>query len=99
MYLLSLHSIDTPNEDIDTFLSEKKVVFNQIAFPPRDERDPWDYLPILKKLGSIHFNYARFYLSSLELDKTACFFQDCEFFDTWYMKDYISTSFYPQCLT
>lgn len=92
MYLLSLHSIDTPNEDIDTFLSEKKVVFNQIAFPPRDERDPWDYLPILKKLGSIHFNYARFYLSSLELDKTACFFQDCEFFDTWYMKDYISTS-------
>lgn len=92
IYLLSLQTTETLDEAIDPFLKERKVVFTQVAFPIRDERDPCDYLPILKKLGSIHFNYSKFFLPSLDLENTACFFQDCEFFDTWNINDYIPTS-------
>lgn len=73
---------------VATKLKESTIVFNFIAFPVRDGRDNWDYEPILKKIGKIHFNYCKFYLSHLDLKESQCFFQDCEFFDNWYIQDY-----------
>ncbi len=73
---------------VENLLKESKIVFNYIAFPVRDERDDEDYKAILNKLGRIHFNYCKFYLSWIEITESECFFQDCEFFDSWYIHDY-----------
>jgi len=73
---------------VEKKLKESTIVFNNIAFPVRDERDNEDYEPILNKLGKIHFNYCKFYLSWLDIKEAECFFQDCEFFSNWYIHNY-----------
>lgn len=73
---------------IEDKLKNTTVVFNFIAFPVRDSRDDWDYKIVLNKLGKIHFNYCKFYLPYLEIENTQCFFQDCEFYDNWSIKNY-----------
>lgn len=39
----------TKESDIFHFCKEEKVIFNDIFFPCRDARDPFDYFKILKK--------------------------------------------------
>lgn len=62
-----------------------EIVLTNIVFPFRDSRDDFDYLGILKKLNSIHFNYCEFNLNSLDLNSTYCFYQDCIFHNKWYI--------------
>jgi hypothetical protein len=64
------------------------VVFNQIHFPNSDRGERFDYLKILKKLKAIHFNCCHFYISSLEIGNTKCFFQDCEFHKRWPLNNF-----------
>jgi uncharacterized protein YjbI with pentapeptide repeats len=76
------------SEHIQKILKDATIVFNFIEFPTRDERDQEDYEPILNLLGKIHFNYCKFYLPYLNLKNIQCFFQDCEFFDSWSIYNY-----------
>jgi len=77
---------------IDEFLEAKikdvTIVFNHITFPVYDERDSWNYIPILQKLGKIHFNYCKFYVAWMELAEVEVYFQDCEFYDCWNLQNY-----------
>lgn len=91
------------NDDINHLLKRKKIVFSHVVFPIRDERDNWDYEPILSALGSIHFNYCNFFLSWLDLKQTKCFFQDCEFYNDWQLQNYeilsnIKSVIYQECI-
>lgn len=78
---------------IDEFLEEKikeqVVVFNHIAFPVYDERDNWSYVVLLQRLGKIHFNYCKFYVSWVKLPKIEVYFQDCMFYDCWNLQNYV----------
>ncbi len=99
-YLMGKSSND--GEAITHFLKKQTIVFNCIAFPVRDSRDTFDYLPLLRRIKKIHFNYCKFYLSFLELKSTECFFQDCEFYDNWIMCDYqllenVDNTIYQAC--
>jgi uncharacterized protein YjbI with pentapeptide repeats len=83
-------------------LKEQIVVLSHIAFPKRDSRDFFDYIPMLQNLGKIHFNYCEFYLGYIKLPSIECFFQDCEFYVHWSIYDYyplenISNVIYQQC--
>ncbi len=77
---------------IDEFLEAKirdvTIILNHIAFPVYDERDSWNYIPLLQKLGKIHFNYCKFYVAWMELPGVEVFFQDCEFDDYWNLQNY-----------
>jgi uncharacterized protein YjbI with pentapeptide repeats len=70
------------------FLREHIVVFDHIAFPKSENGGYFDYIPVLQKLGKIHFQNCMFYISSINLLFSECFFQDCEFFDHWHLSDY-----------
>jgi len=87
---VSAYLIDEP--PIDEFLEAKikdvTVVFNHIAFPVYYERDSFNYIPILQKLGKIHFNYCKFYVAWMELPEVKVYFQDCEFYDCWNLQNY-----------
>lgn len=69
-------------------LLDSTIVFNHIAFPIFDGRDHWNYEPILNLLGSLWFNYCRFYVSSINLKTAKVYFQDCEFHQNWYLENY-----------
>ena len=84
---LRKENISNP-EKISRFVKNKKIVFNLIAFPVRNSRESFDYLQVLQQLGKIHFNNCSFYLPSLELSSVQCFFQDCKFYDNWFLYDY-----------
>ncbi len=78
------------SEEVKLYLSEQKVIYSHISFPTRDDRDlHLDYLDVLQSLGIIHFNYCKFYVDHLELGRTECYFQDCEFYDHWQLEDYV----------
>lgn len=83
-------------------LKEQIVVLSHIAFPKRDSREFFDYIPMLQNLGKIHFNYCEFYLGYIELPSIECFFQDCEFYEHWsicdyYPLEYVQNVIYEQC--
>lgn len=83
-------TIDESAKDdaIDKFIKEQTIIFNFIAFPNKKDRDHSDYTPLLNRLGKIHFNCCKFYTKWIEMESTEVFFQDCEFYDDWYLKDY-----------
>lgn len=64
---------------VDEYIKEEVIVFNNIYFPQSKEIDSFEYTKILKRLGKIHFNSCEFSASSLDLESTKCFFQDCKF--------------------
>lgn len=70
------------------YFQNTKIVFSKIHFPNTDGRDVPNYEYILKKLGEIHFNYCSFYITSLDLDEVKCFFQDCDFYEYWSLKNF-----------
>jgi hypothetical protein len=76
------------NNEYNEALKKSIFIPSCIHFPKRDGRDTFDYLKILNLFGQIHFNYCEFYLSSLDLKNTECFFQDCKFHDRWTLYDY-----------
>lgn len=76
------------DEAYDEFLKSKIIVLNHISFPNQDSRDDSDYTFLLNKLGKVHFNYCKFYVKWIKLENVEVFFQDCEFYDDWYLEDY-----------
>lgn len=74
------------NGSIEEKVKDITIVFNHIAFPVGG--DKWGYTPLLQRLGKIHFNYCKFYVPWIELFKVEVFFQNCEFYNDWYLKDY-----------
>jgi len=76
------------NEGYNDILKKIILQLNSIHFPKRDARDCFDYLKILNLFDGIHFNYCKFYLSSLKLNNIKCFFQDCKFYDRWTLFNY-----------
>ena len=76
------------NDDVKLKLRNETIVFDFIAFPVFDERDDWNYVPLLNLLGKIHFNYCKFYVAWLEIKEVEVYFQDCEFFDHWNINNY-----------
>lgn len=99
-----LHNDKTEyDQAIAKALKDKVVVFNQIIFPNYDDRDLFQYISLLKKLGKIHFNYCQFYASVLEMEDIECFFQDCTFYEYWSLSNYkllknINDVMYQQCI-
>jgi len=82
-------SDELPNDEfLEAKIKDVTVVFNHIAFPVYDERDSFNYIPILQKLGKIHFNYCKFYVAWMELPEVEVYFQDCEFYDCWNLQNY-----------
>jgi len=70
-------------EDKQRLLQQSTIIFNGIVFPGRDSRDNFDYCKLFKKLGGIHFDNCIFSASSIELDNTKVFFQNCLFMKRW----------------
>lgn len=91
------------NEFFEEQIKSTTVVFNFVSFPVYDERDEWDYTPILQRLGRVHFNYCKFYVAWIDLPQQKVFFQDCEFYDHWNLQDYemldnVDEVIYQNCL-
>ncbi len=76
------------DSEISNFLKYKTVVFNQIIFPTRDNRDFFDFAEVLAKIGRIHFDTCEFYSDSIFLPETKVFFQDCVFNSMWFLYNY-----------
>lgn len=94
---------DPQKKNVEKVLKDQIVVFDYIAFPVRDARERFDYQPVLNMLGQIHFNYCKFYLSGLDMPEIEVYFQDCEFYDNWYIKDYamldnVDDVLYQECV-
>lgn len=70
------------NEVVD-FCKSETIVFTSIFFPCHDDRDSFNYIPVLEKVGGIHFNYCKFTETSIDLPDVEVFYQDCEFFQYW----------------
>lgn len=70
-------------EEVKEFIKDKTVVFSEIFFPCRDNRDYFDYHKTLKKLKAIHFNYCQFSAHSINIEELEMFYQDCVFNDYW----------------
>ncbi|RXK03367.1 hypothetical protein [Halarcobacter bivalviorum] len=83
-----LESRKYDNSDYNGVLKKTILVPSHIHFPTRDSRDLFDYKKILNLFGQVHFNFCEFYLSSLELVETECFFQDCKFHKPWTLYNY-----------
>ncbi|MBJ9559766.1 hypothetical protein [Citrobacter sp. FDAARGOS_156] len=71
------------DDGVVDFCNKQVIVFNAIFFPCRDNRDPFDYLNILRKVKGVHFNYCKFTANSIEIPEVEAFFQDCEFYRWW----------------
>ncbi|HCR4429762.1 TPA: hypothetical protein OOG93_002485 [Morganella morganii] len=69
--------------EVADFCNKTTIVFNSIYFPCRDERDPFDYLRVLKKFKGAHFNFCKFTAGSIDIPEVEAFFQDCEFYRNW----------------
>jgi len=80
------------DEAVKDKLLKITLVLNHVAFPVFDERDNENYIPMLNLFGKIHFNFCKLYVSWIELKDTKVFFQDCEFYEDWYLHNYISLS-------
>lgn len=78
-YLKSGHGT---NEVVD-FCKSETIVFTLVFFPCHDDRDSFNYMPVLEKIGGIHFNYCKFTATSIDLPEVEVFYQDCEFFQYW----------------
>ena len=76
------------DEFLEAKIRDVTIILNHIAFPVYDERDSWNYIPLLQKLGKIHFNYCKFYVAWMELPEVEVYFQDCEFYDCWNLQNY-----------
>lgn len=72
-------------QEIVDFCSKELIVFNSIFFPCHDDRDSFNYLPVLKRIGKAHFNYCRFTATSLDIPMVEVFYQDCEFRQNWFI--------------
>jgi uncharacterized protein YjbI with pentapeptide repeats len=68
-------------------VKEVRLFFRDIYFPTRDERDPFDYLEVLKKLGTCHFQHCNFQATELGLENVKCFYENCEFNNRWYIQN------------
>lgn len=79
---------DSQKKNVEKVLKDQIVVFDHIAFPVRDEREKFDYQPVINMLGRIHFNYCNFYLGWLDMPETEVYFQDCGFYENWHIADY-----------
>lgn len=75
-------------DNLKTKLLNCKIVFSKICFPNTDEREHYNYETILKKLGKIWFNYCDFYIPHLNIEHIECFFQDCNFYEYWSLKNF-----------
>lgn len=79
---------NSPEKKLFEYFRSNKIIFNKIYFPNTDNRDVPNYEYILEKLGKIHFNYCSFYITSLDLENIECFFQDCNFYENWSLKNF-----------
>lgn len=80
-YLANNHS--GGEHEIAVLIKQKNLVFFGINFPQRDDRDHFDYVKVLVKLGSIHFKDCKFVAYGLDLNTIKCFYQDCVFYEKW----------------
>ncbi len=94
---------DNQKKNVEKVLKDQIVTLDYIAFPVRDGREKFDYLPVLNMLEEIHFNYCKFYISWLEIPETEVYFQDCEFYESWHIYDYamldnVDDVIYQECV-
>lgn len=89
-----LHSFLTEKDQNNAWRNEKfrkigtlKIRFDNIYFPKQNEKDPRNYIDLLKLFGSLHFNYCQLNDNSLNLKEVKCFFQDCTFMNSWKIND------------
>lgn len=68
---------------IEKIIKDNVIVFSNIHFPGRDERDPFDYLVVLNKLGLMQFQYCKFSNHGFNFNRLKVFYQDCEFIEYW----------------
>ncbi len=89
--------------DIVEFAKESLIVLQNIKFPERDDRDSYDYLRALQKLGCIHFIDCDFHTHSLSLSNVKCFYQNCQFHANWYiynslLLENVNSVLYQECV-
>ncbi|MFA9373308.1 MAG: hypothetical protein ACERKK_04020 [Poseidonibacter sp.] len=84
-----LKGVQVPNkENVAKKLKATKIVFTKVSFPNTDDREQYNYETVLKKLGKIWFNYCDFYIPHLDIEHIECFFQDCNFYEYWSLKNF-----------
>lgn len=84
-----LKGVQVPNiENVAKKLKSTKIVFTKVSFPNTDDREQYNYETVLKKLGKIWFNYCDFYIPHLAIEHIECFFQDCNFYEYWSLKNF-----------
>ena len=71
------------NEVVLKFAKKSHIGLIDIIFPVRDDRDDFDYLNALKKIGAIQFRGCKFQTGILELKETKCLYADCNFQENW----------------
>ncbi|HCD33319.1 MAG TPA: hypothetical protein DER01_12995 [Phycisphaerales bacterium] len=59
--------------------SQNKLMFVEIAFPGRDDRDSFDYSELLERLEDAHFFDCSFESFNMNLEGVKCFFDGCIF--------------------
>lgn len=59
------------------------ITFDEIFFPGRKDRDYFDFLTVLNKLGKVSFIRCKFAANSLEMNEPKVFYDECEFHQWW----------------
>lgn len=88
---------------IATLLEDTPIVFTSIFFPEYNDCDPFNYNKILKIIKQIHFNYCKFAAMLIELPSVQVFYQNCTFFQNWYISESliipnINNVLYQECI-
>lgn len=66
-----------------SFIKESIIEFSFVSFPKCNPKERFNYFKVLSMFGGIHFNYCEFNITTLDLGRTKCFYQDCEFNEKW----------------
>lgn len=96
------HNDSDSEQEITEFAKNSTIVLTEIFFPCRDNRDNFDYIRLLKKLGAIHFSYCEFTSYGLDLTDVETFYQDCVFHQNWHIYNApilgnVNNVIYQQC--
>ena len=84
----AVKSILSGNNNVFTSINaqhfkQTTVTFVQIKFPGRKDVDMFDYLPLLKKFGSLRFHNCEFNTTYLDVNDCKCHFSECHFNSDW----------------
>lgn len=81
--LILINEENQKKPKIDEHFKHVNINFNNIYFPCRDSRDPFDYLDLLSNLRSAIFNACKICANELRLHNQNLFYYECVFKNDW----------------